>query len=236
MRKVLLIYFCVCNVLVNAQQKSNNPVARHFGDTEKYFSFNPFGLIEPQVAIGIGYGNRFTERSEYFTELSYAGNNYIYGNLLSSLHGARLIAQYRYHFLQEWKRIVNLRSRARKVRTDPFMGVEFRMKGYHFSDRNSFANLTTSDTLKNVLYSANALSIGGAILFGRTIDIGANGNWKLELTMGIGAKQKFVTLKDHPAGYEPLKNKRIDLGPPDTFEAVGMPYVPCTIRLRYVID
>jgi len=236
MKKTLLICFCICDLLVNAQQKSNTPAARHFADTEKYFSFNPFGLIEPQVAIGIGYGNHFTERSEYFTELSYVGNNYIYGNLLSSLHGARLITQYRYHFLQQWKPILNLRLRIRKVKTDPFMGIEFRMKGYNFSDRNSFVNLTAHDTLKNVLYSANVFSIGGGILFGRTIDIGANGNWKLEITAGIGAKQKFVTLKDHPAGYEPVKNQRIDLGPPSIFEAVGMPYVPCTIRLRYMID
>src|SRR5437868_768442 len=108
MKKILLISFCIGNLLVNAQQKSNNPAARHFSETEKYFSFNPFGLIEPQVALGIGYGNRFTERSEYFTELSYVGKNYIYGDLLASLHGARLITQYRYHFLQRWKPILNL--------------------------------------------------------------------------------------------------------------------------------
>src|SRR6185436_14938010 len=102
-----------------AQLKQERPRAKRFTETEKYFSFNPFGLIEPQVAIGIGYGNHFTERSEYFAELSYVGNNYIYGDLLSSLHGARLITQYRYHFLQQWKPILNLRLRTRKIRTDP---------------------------------------------------------------------------------------------------------------------
>jgi hypothetical protein len=236
MKKLLLICFCLANCIVMAQLKQDRRAANRVGEKESYFSFNPFGLIEPQVAIGAGYGNRFTERSEYFTELSYVGNNYIYGNLLSKLDGARLIMQYRYHFLQQWKPLLNFHFRIKKIKTDPFMGIEFRLKGYHFWDRNSFINPITHDTLSNVLYSANVLSIGGGVVFGRTFSISSNDRWKLELTAGIGGKQKFVTLKDHPAGYAPSVNKRIDLGPPDIFEAVGMPYVPCTIRVRYIID
>ena len=62
----------------------------------------------------------------------------------------------------------------------------------------------------------------------------------MEMTAGIGAKQKFVKYKNLPPGYElyvpPFNRKPDALRPPEIDEAVGMPYFPCVLRLRYVID
>jgi hypothetical protein len=239
MKNTLVIYLCLITFFVDAQIKKDKEQLHRFTRTEKYFSFNPFGLIEPQVAIGIGYGNRFSERSEYFTELSYVGNNYIYGDLLSSLNGARLLLQYRYHLLQQWKPLFNLhlRYREKKRREQPFVAAEFRLKFFDFSDRNTFINNATHDTLHNVPYAASVISIGGAIVFGSTYKISANGKWWLEATLGIGAKQKFVHFKTVPDNYTIPKFYSKDFGfIPQIYEAVGMPYVPGTIRLRYIID
>ncbi len=114
--------------------------------------------------------------------------------------------------------------------------MEFRFKPVHFSSYNTFKNSITADTLNKFLYRANALSLGGAILFGETFNISKNGNWLLELTIGIGAKHKFVKYKNIPAGYAviPKQPREMDFIPA-VDEAIGMPYIPCTLRLRYII-
>ena len=220
----------------NAQSVKDKPVAKKFKYTGKYFSFNPMGFVEPQLALGLGFGNRLSERNEYFTELSYLSKYHLYGNLEKSFRGERFLAQYRYHLLEQWGQMTG-RAFHRKARrtSNFFIGAEFRLKAYHFSDNNDFANAATHDTLRNVLYSARALSVGGAFVFGTTVNLGSNGKWKLEYTAGLGVKQKFVQFTDKPSGYDPLIVRRIDVGAPYLFEAVSMPYVPCTIRLRYII-
>src|SRR5882757_484057 len=103
MKQLLLISFLYVALTAAAQQKDTTPGKHVFKGTEKYLSFNPFGFIESQLTIGMGFGNRFSKRSEYFTELSYVTKNPIYKGYITSLNGAKLITQYRYHILQRWK-------------------------------------------------------------------------------------------------------------------------------------
>jgi hypothetical protein len=153
------------------------------------------------------------------------------------LHGMRFIAQYRYHFLQQWKPLlrVGIAKQERSSRIHPFIAVEFRIKPFSFSAKNTFVKSNPADTLRDFVYEANALSIGGAIVFGSTYNISANGRWKIELTAGIGAKQKFVHYRNLEEGYEHLNIKKIDIGAPQPDDAVGTPYFPFCMRIKYVI-
>ena len=242
MKKYILLLLVLYFFKLNAQQIKGKSTQQRFTATEKYFSFNPLALAELQVAIGAGFGNRFSERSEYFTELSYIAKHPFYDMPEKSLHGFRFLAQYRYHFLQRWRPLINLgnftkASRERNARHNPFIGVEFRLKPHSFTGNQTFIKASPADTLNNFLYSANAVSIGGAIITGSTFNISRNEKWKLEFIIGIGAKNKIVKFKNVPESYFSYRILPKD-GPviPLIFEEAGSPYIPCTLRLRYVID
>ena len=68
MRICFTLIIIISNLAANAQLMSFDE--RH-KENQKYYTFNPISLAEPHMAIGIGFGNRFSERSEYFAELSY---------------------------------------------------------------------------------------------------------------------------------------------------------------------
>ena len=220
-----------------AQLKSGKYRHKPGSETEKYFSFNPFGLAEPQIATGFGFGNRFTERSEYFTELSYITKSPFYDTEPDKLNGYRLLLQYRYHILQSMPTL-NLRfKRLERRDRNSFIGAEFRLKGYNFSSTNTFIKSNPADTLQKYFYKAGAVSIGGAIIFGRLYDLSNDGNWKLDVTAGIGGKVKMVKYKNVPNGYQSVViNGGFGLKPPAIYEAVGMPYFPLCIRIRYIIN
>ena len=206
-------------------------------ETEKYFSFNPFGLAEPQMATGLGFGNHFTERSEYFTELSYISKTPFYATLPHDLNGYRLLLQYRYHFFEGFPGLNMLFKRLQRNDGNSFIAIEFRIKGYNFTSTNTFTKENPADTLQQYAYRAGAVSVGGAIVFGKSYNLSNDGNWKFEITAGIGGKQKFVKYKNVPAGYQSIiVNGGFGLKPPSIQEPVGMPYFPCTLRLKYIIN
>ena len=208
-------------------------------ETEKYFSFNPFGLAEPQIATGFGFGNRFTERSEYFTELSYITKTPFYTTKPNKLNGYRLLLQYRYNILESSIPGLGLRSGRLKGRSNgnSFIAAEFRLKGYNFSSTNTFIKTNPADTLQNYLYEAGAVSVGGAIILGRSYNLSNDGNWKLDLTAGVGGKAKKVKYKNVPQDYQSLTKKGgFGLAPPSIDETIGLPYFPLCIRIRYIIN
>ncbi len=241
MKKCILFILSFGCLNINAQIIKGKLIEHRFTESEKYFSFNPLAFAEPQIAIGAGFGNRFSERSEYFTELSYIAKHPFYDMQEKSLHGFRFLAQYRYHFLQQWRPLINLgdfskRNKERNARHNPFIGAEFRIKPFNFTNTRNFIKSSPPDTLNKFLYKANAVSIGGAILFGETYNISSNGKWKLEVTAGIGGKVKIIKYKNLPVGYDPLFIQGgFGLKPPALDEAVGMPYFPCCIRVKYII-
>jgi len=240
MKPYIFLFFLLLFFRANAQQVRFKMDEDRFTETEKYFSFNPLALAEPQIAIGAGFGNRFSKRSEYFAELSYVAKQPFYKYTAhKSLHGIRFIAQYRYHFLQQWRPLINLGEsrRRRHARHNPFVGLEFRVKPFNFSANSTFVRDSPADTLTDFLYRAKAVSLGGALIFGETYHLSSDGKWKLEFTMGIGGKVKIVDYKNIPDGYKPFLLKGgWGLTPPGAAEAIGLPYFPCALRLRYVID
>jgi hypothetical protein len=236
MKKILLLPMLLFVLDTIAQKNKTEKFQEPFSQYS-YLSFNPFSIAEPQLAIGLGYGNRFTERSEAFTELSYVAKHPSYHFDYEKLNGFRFIAEYRYHFLQQWRPIIYLGQgiRERKRRSHPFIGLQFRLKQYRLIDKDNFTN--SIDTLTKFRYIANVISLGGALTFGATYNISKNKKWQLEVTTGIGAKQKFVKYKNLPSNYKVVEPTRAvdSFGPPDINEEVGMPVFPTTIRVRYMI-
>lgn len=207
---------------------------------EKYISLNFLSMAEPHFALGPSAGIRFSERSEVFAEAAYVGRGFTgtYSDL-DRLSGARLIFQYRYHFLQQWRPLINLgmRSRSLRERHQPFVALEWRMKPLAFSGKATFVNESTADTLSGFSYRASSFTIGGALVFGSTFNLSSNERWKLEITAGIGAKQRSVKLKNVPAGYQSysaVKREWLYIPPPEV-ETSGV-LLPIAIRLRYVLD
>jgi hypothetical protein len=225
----------------SSSQFGKSKISSGYDDKEKYISINPFSVAEPQFALGPSFGCRFTERSEYFVELAYVGKTPFYKNDwvdFKRLSGARMIVQYRYHFLQQWKPLINLglNNRRRREEHQPFIGVEFRMKPISFATKGDFINTATSDTLLGYSFSANALTYGGALIFGNTFNLSRDEKWKLEFTAGIGAKQRNVKLKTVPPGYKVLPLQRVAFQAPRLYEETGTVLIPLALRLRYVLD
>lgn len=233
------IIFVLLMFAGNPAQAQLNKAKRiqHSWQNDKYITFNPLALAESPIAIGAGFGNRFSERSEYFAELAYTAKAPLYSDIVKSLNGIRFIGQYHYHFLQQWKPILNIGFNKNRGKNDPFMAAEFRFKNFSFSDTRSLVNVTTLDTLYGFNYKANATVIGGAILFGGTYNLSSNGNLQLEISAGIGARQKGVKLKNAPAGYKIYHVPPREWGlVPKIYEERGMPYFPVAFRLRYIIN
>ncbi len=242
MQKLLPLYFLLISSTAFCQKESKAFSSNGYIRFGKYLSFSPLGLIEPQIAVGFGAGNRISNRSEFFSEIAYLGRNPLYKyDELIFYHGARLLAQYRYHFLQQWRPLINLGfitkyQRERRRKNQAFIAVEFRYKPVSFSADNSFFDSIRNIGLQNFQYKAISQSIGGAILFGETVKLNKEENFLLELTIGIGAKHKFVKYTNVPQGYSVLPKRPREWNfVPDIDAAVGTPYMPCTLRLRYLI-
>jgi hypothetical protein len=233
LKKLFLFVFIICQFISNGQTSTNKMLHTLFAKPVKYVSFNPLALTEPQMAIGIGFGNRFTERSEYFAELSYVTKTIFYNTDVDKLNGFRFLGQYRYHFLQ----LKQTAHSFKRWKRQPFVALEFRLKNYLFPTKNTFVNYSILDTISNLQKNANAISIGGAILFGASYHISKNNKWKLDVTAGIGAKQKFVEYKNLSNNYETIRLRKPDaLGPPKIYEEVGMPYFPIAVRIKHFIN
>lgn len=222
MKKCCLIIslFLSSTVASTAQNKTKKS---SLSRQQQAITFNSLGLAEPQAAVGLGFTKMFAPRSSYFTELSYIFKSPFYQEAYPVTGGYRWLLQYRYHNIKDNRR-------------NHFWGAEFRMKGYGFTGTNTFINKVSNDTLITYPYKAQATSVGGAILLGTIFNLSRNNRWQMEITCGIGAKHKFVKYKNLQQGYKPtFPEGGWGLKPPEINEAVGMPYFPTTIRLRYCI-
>lgn len=238
--RTCLFLFILLSSLQAVSQGSEKKKTSRSQDLEKYISMNFFAAAEPQFALGPSFGIRYTERSEFFAEAAYVTRTPFYdNNKLTRLNGARFIIQYRYHFLQQWRPLFPFLGDRRNLRArqQPFIGLEWRMKPLSFSSKGTFINSTTADTLSGYSFRANSFTYGGALIFGETLNLSADEKWKLEITAGIGAKNRLVKLKSVPPGYsvyDPPPAEWFRIPAPET-EAGGILF-PFAIRLRYVID
>jgi hypothetical protein len=235
------LFLSACFVFIY-QFLSAQPLKKavEYEEEGKYISFNFLSLVEPQFAIGPSAGWRFTERSEFFVEAAYVVQSPFHDNTeYSKLRGSRLLVEYRYHFLGTRKRIFPLlpfRSNGRKL--ESFIGIQGMLKPVKFNAKATFINPVLNDTLSNYSFNANANTAALAVTWGSVINLSSNEKWKLEISIGIGGKDRKVKLKSIPDGYK----RPADIGLrewlyiPPLYENTGGLHIPFGLRLRYLLD
>jgi hypothetical protein len=188
-----------------------------------YFTFNPLGIAELLSTVGAGIHKPLNNQIAFFTEIATVFKNPFYKNPDDIKLGFRNITQFRYY------------SKTRK-RSTSFIALEARVKYYSFNNVRTFINETIGDTLKYLNHTAAALSVGGGIVFGTAFQISKNEKWQMELTGGIGVKNKTVFFRNVNNNYKPeyaLGGSGMRI--PAIDEAGGMPYLPLAMRIRYRI-
>ena len=60
MKKVLAFILIFCNYNSYAQSATHKSTINQFIKSEKYVTFNPLAVAEPQMAVGVGFGKKFT--------------------------------------------------------------------------------------------------------------------------------------------------------------------------------
>jgi hypothetical protein len=178
---------------------------------------NPFSLGESMSSIGPCAAYRLSPRIELLGEASYIFMNLYKISDWKNLHGYRFIFQPR------------LYTGRNKIF---FITPEFRLKQYSYNTSATFINNVSLDTLKNYDHKASQLLIGGALVMGFQARLSKAHNLYLEITGGIGAKQRYIKRKNIPSGYNyNLKTGGFGLAPHYEWDNDGTPYFPLGFRL-----
>ncbi|HEV3324926.1 MAG TPA: hypothetical protein VG052_04955 [Puia sp.] len=185
-------------------------------------SFNTFGLLEPQMAIGVGVGYQVTNCWQIWLESS--GLCQFYQKPAQScLGGVRETLAMKFYF---------------GPRQSVFFAAEFRWKQVYYHDVANFENPDTRVDLKNYTYKLENIIFGGAVWFGGRIRISDNHRWRLEPSIGMGLKARTVVWQGVPQGFGYEHTGAIDLNPFSTSPRVSTPvtfYLPASLRLVYVL-
>jgi hypothetical protein len=184
-------------------------------------SFNAFGLLEPQMAFGVGVGYQATNWLQIWLESSALGQFY-QKPAQSCLGGVREILALKFYF---------------GPRQCVFFASEFRWKQVYYHDVANFSDNSTMGDLKNYTYKLEDIIFGGAVWFGGRIRISNNHRWRLEPSIGMGFKSRTVVWHGVPQGFG-YEHTDSDIIPFSTSPRVSTPltfYLPATVRLVYVL-
>jgi hypothetical protein len=185
-------------------------------------SFNAPGLLELQMAIGVGVAYQVTNGWQIWLESS-ALCQFYQKPAQSCIGGIREILAMKFYF---------------GPRQSLFAAAEFRWKQVYYHDVENFASLTTSAELKNYTYTLENIIFGGAVWFGGRIKISQNHRWRLEPSIGLGIKSRTVVWHGVPKGYQYQTggleyNDPISISP--RYSTPGTIYFPASVRLVYVL-
>jgi hypothetical protein len=216
-------------LLDNMQQHQDRVAAwerRPLFDVDKpnrwSLSFNAPGLLEPQLAIGVGVGYQATNCIQIWLESSALGQFY-QKPAQSCLGGVREILALKFFF---------------GPRQTLFFAGEFRWKQVYYHDVANFENPVTMVDMKNYTYKLENIIFGGAAWFGGRIRISENHRWRLEPSIGMGFKGRTVEWKGVPAGYGYEYGGLKTDNPFSTSPRDAVPltlYFPASVRLVYVL-
>ena len=186
-------------------------------------SFNAPGLLELQMAIGLGVGYQVTNCWQIWLESS--GLCQFYQKPAQScIGGVREILAMKFYF---------------GPRQSLFAAAEFRWKQVYYHDVDNFENTSSSAELKNYTYTLENIIFGGAVWFGGRIRISQNHRWRLEPSIGLGIKSRTVVLHGVPQGYQYQHSGGLDfIDPFPTSPRTSSPgtiYAPASVRLVYVL-
>jgi Protein of unknown function (DUF3575) len=220
LKKILFLISLFSVSLLFGQKEK---VHEQLTENNAFITFNPLGIVELQSTVGAGMQLPVNNHIALFTEIAAVFKHPFYQNPDNIKFGLRNIIQLRYY------------SKTRKLSTS-FVALEARIKHYSFYNVRSFVNEFARDTLNNLSHTAVATSVGGGIVFGTMFPLSKNKKLQMELTAGIGVKQKFVKYKNVNRLYKPLFFQGgSGFSIPAIDETAAMPYLPCAIRICYLI-
>lgn len=181
--------------------------------------FNPLSVGESMSAIGPTVAYRFSPRLELWSEGSVIFSNLYKLSNWQNLKGYRFILQPRYYV---------------KATKTFFISPEFRLKQFSYGGSLDFINKISADTLKKYNYEGAQFLIGGALVLGKQFTLSARHQLFLELTAGLGAKQRTIKRKNIPAGYNYyIQPGGFGLSPHYEWDNDGTVYFPLGLRLSW---
>lgn len=193
------------------------------GDSARWIlTFNPFGVLELQGALGLGIGYYITPHWQVWSETS--GLFQLYQKPAQScLGGIREILAIKYYF---------------GYRQTLFFAGEFRYKDVYFHDVHDFFDQVSTYTIRNYTYKIEDIVFGGSVWFGGRINISRSHRLRLEPNIGLGFKSRTIVWHGVPDGYSYPRQPglHIDLFPnPVRTPAPMAVYFPATVRLVYAL-
>lgn len=200
----------------------NKPLLKADSPRRWSLSFNAPGLLELQMAIGLGVGYQLTSHWQIWLESS--GLCQFYQKPAQScIGGVREILAMKFYFGPQ---------------NALFFASEFRWKQVYYHDVDNFGSTTTSAELKNYTYRLENIVFGGAFWFGGRIRISQNHRWRLEPSIGLGIKSRTVVLHGVPEGYQYRIGELDHDDPFPTSPRYSSPvtfYAPASVRIVYVL-
>lgn len=154
-----------------------------------YLSYNPFAILEPQAAYGIGIGYQFNPQFEMVNEPSVISKPLwtSEGNY-TNIKGFRNITTFKFTTSSdEW------------LGTKNFIAAEIRFKKIIFDDMADFTNQATRIVTKDVAFINKTTSIGIAAILGKQKDLLENGRLVVEFTAGVGLRYIGIYRQNTPA-------------------------------------
>ncbi|MBN9383701.1 MAG: hypothetical protein J0H74_23290 [Chitinophagaceae bacterium] len=181
-------------------------------------SFNPFGLVEPPAAIGLGVGYRFSRRVELWSETSFLTNGLFQTE--GPLAGIRQILQTKYFIYKDGSF---------------FVAAEVRYKNFQYRDKEDFYNPATHDSLRSFSNFSRHYFFGAGLQVGGREPLTRDGKLQVELVAGLGVRKVYIEREDVPQGYE-YRNFHAskDVNAIENARNPGPMYFPGSIRLIYL--
>lgn len=183
---------------------------------------NPFGLFEPLSNIGPCAELRVSPAVGFWAEATYIFRGQYQLNDWQRVRGARFLFQPRFYL---GKRRVF------------FIAPEFRLKRFNYSVGLDFVNAQTQDTLKNYAHRATQVQTGGGLVMGVRGWLSRRHQLMVELTGGLGAKNRQINRQGIPAGYEyEYTWGGFGLKPHYELDNDVAIFIPCSIRLIWKLN
>lgn len=198
-------------------------------------SFNPLGLVELQMALGVGVGYQVTDWWQIWLESS-ALCQFYQKPPQSCIGGVREILAMKFYF---------------GPRRAFFTAAEFRWKQVYYHDVGNFVETTypgvgalvtqpyVQRRISNYTYQLENVVFGGAVWFGGRVRISGNHRWRLEPSIGVGFKGRTVSRYGVPAGYVPetggLENSASPWPWSPKNSSPFLIYLPASLRIVYVL-
>ncbi|HXD77436.1 MAG TPA: hypothetical protein VN616_06490 [Puia sp.] len=147
-------------------------------------SFNPFGLLEPVSAVGLGVGYRTSQHWQLWLESSYLYQ--MYNDKPAAFGGVRESLALKYYF---------------GARQSLFFAAEARWKQVWFHDVQDFNDQNTGLADPGYHYTLKDIIGGGAIWFGGMVRLSDDHRWRIEFNAGLGIKSRTVERQGVPEGW-----------------------------------